>query len=116
VERGTYPSQGATGQGGITYDSRMAKPLDPDDWEPHELSDFPPEMRLTIKHLNRFDEALHHGRIPVGPWRSLSPDYQAEQAVITIHPDDAEFRSAVAAVMPEGSYRIVVEDLWSFAL
>lgn len=102
-----------------TYDRRMADSelrLEADDWEPHEISRFPPEMRLTVRYLNVFDEALYHGRIPVGPWRALGPDYDAEQAVITIYPDDDVFRRAVEATMPADSYRIVVEDIRGIAL
>jgi hypothetical protein len=90
--------------------------LDPDDWEPHEVGDFPPEMRRTVEFLNLFDAAFYGGQIPTGPWRSLGPDYELEQAVITIFPDDADFRRAVAVAMPDGSYRIEVSNVQGYAL
>jgi hypothetical protein len=73
-------------------------------------------MRRTVEYLNRFGDALHVGKLPESRcWRALGPDYEAQQAVITIFPDDAEFRRAVAETMPEGSYRIVVKDIRGLA-
>jgi hypothetical protein len=90
--------------------------LDPDDWEPHQVGDFPPEKRRTVEYLNTFDSAFYSRQIPTGPWRSLGADYESQQAVITIFPDDPDFRRAVAAVMPEGSYRVVVDNVQGYAL
>jgi hypothetical protein len=68
-------------------------------------------MRPTLELLNRFGEVFHRGRIPTHCWRSTGPDYEAQQVVLTIYPDDAAFREAVAAVMPAHGYRIVVENI-----
>lgn len=83
----------------------------PSDWEPHDLSSFPPDKRRTVAYLDTFEEARCGGGIPTQCFQSLSPDYEAEQAVITIYPDSPDFRSAVEGAMPEGSYRIVVENI-----
>jgi hypothetical protein len=89
--------------------------LDPDDWEPLEVLNFPPEKRRTVEYLNMFNAAFYSGQIPTGPWRSLGADYELEQVVITIFPDDSDFRRAVAAVMPDGSYRLVVRNVLGYA-
>jgi hypothetical protein len=61
-----------------------------------------------------FGEAFYAGQISKHCWRSTGPNYENEHTVLTIYPDDAEFRSAVTAVMPKGSYRINVSDISSF--
>jgi hypothetical protein len=81
------------------------------EWEPHDISSVPERMRPTLELLNRFGEAFYSGRIPTGSWRSTGPDYAAQQVVLTIFPEDAAFREAVAAVLPADSYRIVVDDV-----
>ena len=81
------------------------------DWEPHDVDEFPPAKRPTIELLNAFGEAFHDGRVPTHCWRSTGPDYDAQQVVITIFPDDLGFRDAVAAVLPVGTYRIEVDDI-----
>jgi len=94
-----------------TYPAGVDEPeLELGDWEPHRRADFDARHWPTIQLLNTFGEAFHAGQIPTGCWRSTGPDYNNEQIVITIFPDDADFRSAVAEVMPPGSYRINVED------
>lgn len=82
--------------------------LDLSGWTPYRLSDFTTRQRPTIELLNRFGTAFHGGRIPRRCLRGTGPDYTAEQVILTIFPDDPDFRRAVAEVMPEGSYRIRV--------
>jgi hypothetical protein len=81
------------------------------DWEPHKRADFTGRQWPTIQLLNIFGEAFYSGQIPKHCWRGTGPDYENEQIILTIYPDDTEFRSAVAAVMPQGSYRINVSDI-----
>lgn len=90
--------------------------LEMSDWQPHRLSDFQPSQAPTIRLLNTFGEAFHSGRIPTRCWRATAPDYSAQQILITIFPDDAEFRRAVAEVLPQGRYRIEVADRRGVAL
>src|SRR3954469_20039970 len=92
---------------------------DPDielrEWEPHRPEDFPASQRPTIERLNAFDAAFFSGRIPRRCYRGHGPDYDPQQVEIIIFPDDEEFRAAVAAAMPSGSYRIDVSDLRNIA-
>jgi hypothetical protein len=64
--------------------------------------------------LNTFLSALYGGDLPRESWRSTGPDYELRQIVITIYPDDQPFRTAVATILPAGTYRIVVEDAQHF--
>lgn len=79
---------------------------------PYDESSVPPERRPVIRTLNQFVLARADGRIPADVVTSAGPDYAAGQAVFYIPEENNELRRAMAEVLPEGSYRIVVQPVY----
>ena len=69
----------------------------------YDEDSFPEHKRPVIRTLNAFLAAQQDGRIPA-VFTAGGPDYETGEAVISIPEENADFRRAVAAVLPAGFF------------
>lgn len=70
-----------------------------------------PELRPLIILVNEFMDALESGRVPRDGWQYVAPNHDAGILRIAISQESAEFRSAVATVLPPASYEVVLDTV-----